>query len=123
MKSTDTGLKRIMKAFVYSYKGLKAAMKSEAALRQDIVVAAVGTIVAGALPLDIMPKAFMISSLIFILFAELVNTAVETIIDRISADFHELSGKAKDIGSLLVLISYINAMLIWGAVLWDNFIK
>ena len=118
MKSTDTGNRRILKAFIYSRDGFTAAFKSEAALRQDLLVFVVFSLIALFLDLMLWQKALLISSLLFIVIMELVNTAVETVIDRISPDYHELSKKAKDIGSLLVLLSFINAFLIWGAFLY-----
>lgn len=118
MKSTDTGIRRILKAFIYSHDGFSAAFKSEAALRQDLLVFVVFSLIALFLDLMLWQKALLISSLLFIVIMELVNTAVETVIDRISPDYHELSKKAKDIGSLLVLLSFINAFLIWGAFLY-----
>lgn len=118
MKSTDTGIRRILKAFIYSRDGFSAAFRSEAALRQDLLVFVVFSLIALFLDLMLWQKALLISSLLFIVIMELVNTAVETVIDRISPDYHELSKKAKDIGSLLVLLSFINAFLIWGAFLY-----
>ncbi len=118
MKATDTGVRRILKAFIYSRDGFTAAFKSEAALRQDLLVFVVFSLIALFLDLMLWQKALLISSLLFIVIMELVNTAVETVIDRISPDYHELSKKAKDIGSLLVLLSFINAFLIWGAFLY-----
>lgn len=118
MKATDTGIKRILKAFIYSRDGFNAAFKSEAALRQDLLVFVIFSLIALFLDLMLWQKALLISSLLFIVIMELVNTAVETVIDRISPDYHELSKKAKDIGSLLVLLSFINAFLIWGAFLY-----
>ena len=118
MKSTDTGIRRILKAFIYSRDGFSAAVKSEAALRQDLLVFVVFSLIALFLDLMLWQKALLISSLLFIVIMELVNTAVETVIDRMSPDYHELSKKAKDIGSLLVLLSFINAFLIWGAFLY-----
>ncbi len=123
MKATNTGLKRILKAFVYSYNGFTAAFKSEIAFRQDLTVAVIFSLLALFLPLVLWQKAIMISSLLIILLMELVNTAIETIIDRISPDYHELSKKAKDIGSLLVLLSFVNAIILWGAFLYPLFFR
>ncbi|MDO4162530.1 MAG: diacylglycerol kinase [Pseudomonadota bacterium] len=121
MKATDTGIKRILKAFIYSRDGFTASFKSEAALRQDLAVFIVFSLVALCLDLVLWQKMILISSLLFIVIMELVNTAVETVIDRISPDYHELSKKAKDIGSLLVLLSFVNAFLLWGAFLYPLF--
>ncbi|MBR1600857.1 MAG: diacylglycerol kinase [Alphaproteobacteria bacterium] len=122
MKSGDTGLKRILKAFVYSYNGFLSAFKSEAAFRQDLAVFFVFSAIAIILNITILHKIIMISALLLILILELVNTAIETIIDRISPDYHELSKKAKDIGSLLVLLSFINAILWWGGILFTDYL-
>ncbi len=121
MKATDTGIKRILKAFVYSRDGFISAFKSEAALRQDLAVFAIFSVVAMCLNLVLWQKAILISSLLFIVIMELVNTAVEVVIDRISPDYHELSKKAKDIGSLLVLLAFVNAVILWGAFLYPLF--
>lgn len=121
MKATDTGIKRILKAFVYSRDGFISAFKSEAALRQDLAVFTIFSIVAMCLNLVLWQKAVLISSLLFIVIMELVNTAVEVVIDRISPEYHELSKKAKDIGSLLVLLAFVNAVILWGAFLYPQF--
>lgn len=121
MKATDTGIKRILKAFVYSRDGFLSAFKSEAALRQDLAVFAIFSIFAMCLNLVLWQKAVLISSLLFIVIMELVNTAVEVVIDRISPEYHELSKKAKDIGSLLVLLAFVNAVILWGAFLYSQF--
>lgn len=121
MKATDTGIKRILKAFVYSRDGFISAFKSEAALRQDLAVFAIFSIFAMYLNLVLWQKAVLISSLLFIVIMELVNTAVEVVIDRISPEYHELSKKAKDIGSLLVLLAFVNAVILWGAFLYPQF--
>ena len=118
MKATDTGIKRILKAFVYSYDGFKAAFKSEAAFRQDVCFFIVMTIVALCLDMPGWQQARLIASLIIVLLAELTNTAIETTIDRISDEYHELSKKAKDIGSLLVLLSFVYVALVWGSTIY-----
>ena len=78
-------------------------------------------IVACFLDLLLWQKALLICSLLFIVIMELVNTAVEVVIDRISPDYHELSKKAKDIGSSLVLLAFVNAIILWGAFLYPLF--
>lgn len=123
MKSTKRGIPRILNAFKYSYDGFVSAFKSEEALRQDILVFVIFTIIALFLPICFFKQAILISSLLFIIFAELANTAIEVVTDRISEEYHELSKKAKDIGSCLVLLSFINAILIWGSVLYAVFFK
>ena len=123
MKSTKTGLRRIIMAFKYSWDGFVATIKSEAAFRQDLMVFVLLTPVAFLLPVGAVAKGLMISSLIFILLMELINTAIETIIDRVGDDYHILSKKAKDIGSLIVFFSFINAFLIWTVVLIQQYMS
>ncbi|MCL2469020.1 MAG: diacylglycerol kinase [Alphaproteobacteria bacterium] len=122
MKSPHKGVGRILKAFVYSASGFKQAFQSEAAFRQDLLFCLVLFVVALLLPLSIVEKLLMIAALFLVLLMELVNTAIEAIIDRISPDYHDLSKKAKDIGSLLVLISFLNVALVWGTILITRFL-
>lgn len=117
MKSSYTGIKRILMAFTYSWKGLVAVFKTEAAFRQDLAVFILGTFFCFCLPLSGIERAILFFSLLLILLMELVNSAIEVVIDRISPDYHPLSGRAKDIGSLLVLMAFINAIVVWILVL------
>ena len=116
-------IKRIFKAFVHSYDGFVAAFKSEAAFRQDLFVFVVFSIVAAVLNIPLLHKLILISSLLFILFAELTNTAVEVTIDRISEEYQELSKKSKDIVSMSVLMPFINAVMWWGGILFINYMQ
>lgn len=116
MKSQDKGGMRIVKAFGYSWNGFVSAWKSEVAFRQDMFVFVLGTILLFFLPVSLIEILFLWGSLAFILFAELVNTAIETVVDRISDDYHLLSKKAKDIGSLLVCLSCMYAFVVWALI-------
>ena len=118
MKSPHTGVKRILKAFTYSYDGLKATFQSEAAFRQDVLFCAVAGFFLCFLTVSKVECVLMIGALVFILFAELVNTALEAVVDRIGSAYNPLSKKAKDIGSALVLIAFIHFTLVWGIILW-----
>ena len=122
MKSSSTGIRRILAAFIHSCHGFAATFKSEEAFRQDLAVLVAGTIIALLLPVGALERGLLISSLVLILLMELANTAIEVIVDRISEDYHELSKKAKDIGSLMVALSFINSGVIWCAVLVRNFL-
>ena len=117
MKSQDTGIRRILKAFLYSCDGFTATFRSEAAFRQDILFCLVTGGILFFLPVKGLELAFLIFSLILILLAELINTAIEAVVDRIGAEYHALSKKAKDIGSLLVLIAFIHWAVAWGIIL------
>ena len=118
MKSTSTGIRRILKAFSYSGKGLQSVFKTEIAFRQDLIVFVAGGIGCFLLNLTGLERAVMMFSLFLILLMELVNSAIEVIVDRISPKYHVLSGRAKDIGSSLVLIAFINAFVVWGLILF-----
>lgn len=123
MKSKYTGIKRILKAFTYSYDGFIAVFKSEAAFRQDLIVFILGITICLFLPVTYLAKLLMIFSLFLIIIMELVNSAIEVIIDRISQEYHPLSKTAKDIGSLLVLLSFMNAIIIWFTILMQIFFE
>ncbi|MDR2686025.1 MAG: diacylglycerol kinase [Rickettsiales bacterium] len=112
-------MSRIWKAFGYSINGIISTFKSEIAFRQDVFIFIIGAAAAFLIPVGALETGLLISSLFFILFAELVNTAIEVIVNRISEARHPLSGKAKDIGSALVLLSFINAAIVWSAILFS----
>lgn len=111
------GIKHILYAFKHSYDGFVSVLKSEQAFRQDLCVFVLFTVVALLLNVPVFEKVVLVSSLFLILFAECVNTAIEVIVDRISKEIHPLSKKAKDIGSLIVLMAFVNAIVVWCAVL------
>ncbi|MDR1007756.1 MAG: diacylglycerol kinase [Campylobacteraceae bacterium] len=121
MKTGDKGVKRILKAFVYSAEGFWESVKSEEAFRQELALCAVLLIIALLLPISIIEKLFLISSLFLVLLMELINTAIEAVVDRISDEIHPLSKKAKDIGSLLVLLSFIYLGLVWSVIIFGLF--
>ena len=113
----QTGLRRIWNAFNYSLSGLHAAYVNEDAFRQESLLAAVMIPVALSLPVPGIDRALMIASVLMVLVVELLNSAVEAAIDRISLDDHRLSKRAKDIGSAAVLIALINVLATWSLVL------
>lgn len=113
----QTGLRRIWNAFSYSLAGLRAAYRNEDAFRQESLLAAVLIPVALVLPLPGTARALMIGSVLLVLIVELLNSAIEAAIDRISLDRHRLSKRAKDIGSAAVLIALINVLCTWSLVL------
>lgn len=110
-------LKRIILAFGYSFQGLKAAL-GEAAFRIEAVAAALALPLAFMVSQDGAELALLIGSVFLVLIVELLNTAIESAIDRISLERHELSKIAKDLGSAAVLLSLANAAIIWLIVLW-----
>lgn len=119
MKPSVTGIRRIVNATGYSIKGLKAAWKYEAAFRQEIMLTVILSIVAFILPVTDVERILMISSLFFLIIIELVNSAIEAVVDRISDDLHELSGRAKDIGSAAVFVSLCLVFFIWGSIIFE----
>jgi diacylglycerol kinase (ATP) len=114
-----TGFRRIWNAFFYSIDGLKAAFQNEAAFRQEVLIAAVLIPVALTLSVDGLGRAMMIASILLVLVVELLNSAVEATVDRISLERHLLAKRAKDIGSAAVLVSLVNVGVVWTLVLLD----
>ncbi|HEY3431814.1 MAG TPA: diacylglycerol kinase [Rhodocyclaceae bacterium] len=112
-----TGLRRIWNAFNYSLDGLSAAYRHEDAFRQEVWLALVLIPVACFLPASNLGRALMITSVLLVLMVELLNSAVEAAVDRISLENHRLAKRAKDIGSAAVLVSLINVAVVWGLVL------
>ncbi|EMN7412022.1 diacylglycerol kinase [Vibrio parahaemolyticus] len=106
-----------MDATGYSIKGLKAAWTHEAAFRQELVLTLVLSISAFFLPVTTLERVLMISSLLLVLIVELINSAVEAVVDRVSDDWHELSGRAKDIGSAAVFVALFLALFVWASFL------
>ncbi|GEA11241.1 diacylglycerol kinase [Alteromonas sp. KUL49] len=112
-----TGLKRIVYASWYSLKGIKAAFESEAAVRQEFLAIIVLSPIALLSDTTVVEKLLLFITLFLVLIVELLNTAVETVVDRVSFDMHELSGKAKDIGSAAVFVSIFLAIATWTSIL------
>lgn len=108
-----SGFKRIYNATRYSFAGLTAAFKNEAAFRQELVLMLILIPAALWLGESAIEKVLLISSLLLVLIVELINSAIESAIDRIGSETHELSGRAKDIASAAVFLCLLNAVLIW----------
>lgn len=113
MKAQITGIKRILNATKYSLQGLKAAFTHEAAIRQECVLLVILSIIALNFEISITHKIILISTLFFIVIIELLNSAIEAVVDRIGSEYHPLSGRAKDIGSAAVFVAILFAILIW----------
>lgn len=112
-----TGLRRLWNAYGYSLAGFRAAYKHEDAFRQEIHLAIVLIPLALWLPVTHIGKAMMIGSVLLVIMVELLNSAIEAAVDRISLDNHDLAKRAKDIGSSAVLVSLINVVIVWGLLL------
>jgi diacylglycerol kinase (ATP) len=111
--SGNTGITRIIKAGQYSWQGLCAAYRHEEAFRQEVWVLIVAIPLALWLGDDGLEKALLIGSLLLLLIVELLNSAIEAVVDRIGTERHELAGRAKDMGSAAVTIAIINVLVLW----------
>lgn len=113
-----TGLRRILNALAYSLDGLRAAYRHEDAFRQEVLLAALVLPAAFLVPASGAGRALLVASVLLVLVVELLNSAVEAAVDRISLEDHRLAKRAKDIGSAAVLISLLNVVLVWALVLF-----
>ncbi len=111
------GIARVAKAFFHSLDGFADAWRHESAFRQEIVLAAVMIPVACWVPATAVERALLIGSVLLVLIVELLNSSLETAIDRISYDDHDLSRRAKDFGSAAVLVALVLAAVVWALVL------
>ena len=112
------GLTRLINALGYSRDGLRAAWKNEAAFREEVLLAAVTSPLGLWLGHGGIERALLVGSILFILIVEILNSAVEAVVDKASPEKHELAKRAKDMGSAAVLLSLLNAAVIWACVLW-----
>ena len=109
----------LLNAGRYSSKGFGYMLRSERAFQQELIL------LAGGVPLAIwlgdsgVERALLIGSILLAMLVEVINSAIETVIDRISLERSELSGRAKDLGSFAVLIALINIVVVWALVLLD----
>jgi len=113
-----TGLQRIWNAFFYSLEGLRAAFRHEDAFRQEVFLAAILVPAVFFLPAGGTGKALMIGAVLLVLIVELLNSAVEAAVDRVSLENHQLAKRAKDIGSAAVFIALVNVPVVWLLVLF-----
>ncbi|GGB92216.1 diacylglycerol kinase [Pseudoduganella buxea] len=118
---SKSGLKRILSAFFYSVDGLKSAWRHEHAFRQELLLFVAGGIVAMLLPISSFQKLALMGVLVLVLIVELVNSAIEAVVDRISLERHPLSKNAKDFGSAAVLLAVMLAGATWAVVLFNRF--
>lgn len=112
-----TGLRRLINAFGYSMNGLATAFRVEDAFRQEVLLAAVLIPLALWFEVSALERALMIGSVLLVLIVELLNSAVEATVDRVSLDSHLLAKRAKDIGSAAVFVALVNGVAVWGLIL------
>ncbi len=118
---SKAGLVRIWRALRHSMAGLVSAFRKELAFRQELALATVLVVIAVALPATPTQIALLVSVVLLVLIVELLNTAVEATVDRISFDDHALAKQAKDSGSAAVFVSLVGCAAVWGLVLYDIF--
>ncbi|TAJ80697.1 MAG: diacylglycerol kinase [Gallionellaceae bacterium] len=114
-----TRLKHWWNTLGYALEGLRAAYRHEDAFRMELLAAALAIPLALWLPAGNIGKALMIGSIFLVLLVELLNSAIEATVDRISLEDHDLAKRAKDIGSAAVLLSIVNALVVWGLILFS----
>ncbi len=115
---SKSGFKRIFSAFFYSLDGLRTAWRYEHAFRQEVMIAVPGILIALLLPVSRFEKLALIGVLVVVLVVELLNSAIEAVVDRVSLDRHSLSKNAKDLGSAAVMLSFLFALVTWGVILY-----
>ncbi|ALP51989.1 diacylglycerol kinase [Candidatus Tenderia electrophaga] len=118
-KPGKTGIARIIAATGYSWNGLRAALKYEAAFRQELLLLVILVPAALWLGDNGIERALLIGSLLLVLMVELLNSAVEAVVDRIGHEHHMLAGRAKDIGSAAVFVALVNSAVIWLLILFE----
>ncbi len=112
-----TGVQRLVNAAGYSLHGFASAFRHEDAFRQEVILAVILIPLALVLDVSAIGKALMVASVLLVLIVELLNSAIEAAVDRISLDRHLLSKRAKDIGSAAVFVALVNVAAVWGLVL------
>lgn len=122
MKPGKTGLVRLVDATGYSISGLKAAFINEAAFRQELLLITILGMASFWLSENPLEWLILIIPLFLLLIVELLNSAIESTVDRIGSETHELAGRAKDLGSAAVMLSLALIALVWGVIAWSHFI-
>ncbi|WP_237293649.1 diacylglycerol kinase [Vibrio sp. CK2-1] len=116
-----TGIMRIIFTLKHSFNGLKWMIKNEAAFQQELVLFIPLTVLACYLDISAVQSVCLILSMMFVLFAEMVNTAIEAVVDRVGLEYHTLSGVAKNVGSAVVTLSMIMSAMVWGVIVYPLF--
>jgi len=109
---------RLIRAFGFSFKGLRAAFDNEAAFRQEVILSLVLIPLGLWLGATGLERALLVGSVLLVMIVELLNSGIEAVVDRLGDEQHELSGRAKDIGSAAVLLSLVNVLAVWALILF-----
>lgn len=120
-KTGITGIKRVINAFGYSLRGLRDALRYESAFRQEVAIFILMLPVAMWLGRSPLEYILLISSMLLVLIVEVLNSAIEAVVDRVGDDYHDLSGRAKDMGSAAVLLTLLNVGFIWLMIIYQRF--
>jgi diacylglycerol kinase (ATP) len=115
------GIRRLINATGYSVEGFKAAFKNEAAFRQELALTAVMIPAGFWIGTTAVERGLLVASCLMVLITELLNSAVEAVVDRVGLEHHLLSKQAKDMGSAAVLLSLVMTMTVWGLIAWERF--
>ena len=118
-----TGVKRIIHATYYSWAGIKSGWQNEAAFRQECLMAIVLIPITLFLPVTSLEKGLLIGSVLLVLVVELLNSAIEAVVDRVSVEHHDLSKRAKDMGSAAVFFALLNVLVLWSVILYPLLIE
>ncbi len=121
-KTGVTGIRRIINAFGYTWKGLRAAYKHEAAFRQELFLAVILVPLSFWVGENVVEWILLLGSVGFVLVVEILNSAIEAVVDRTGDEPHKLSGRAKDMGSAAVFLAFMILLITWGLIAWANFI-
>ncbi|MWN32247.1 diacylglycerol kinase [Gilliamella sp. Pra-s65] len=108
-----TGLRRLINATKYSLKGFKSAIKYETAFRQELILLVIAYIVVMLIDFSIYERILLLGSIGVVMITELINSAIECVVDRIGSERHDLSGRAKDYGSAAVFLSLLLTIILW----------
>jgi len=108
-----SGINRILYAFTYTFNGLRYAIMNEAAFRQELVVFIIALIAMLFMPVSDIVKLLLFITSIIILIVELLNSAIEAVVDKASPEYNELAKQAKDMGSAAVFLSFTAAGVVW----------
>lgn len=120
-KPGNTGFRRVVNATFFSFAGLRAAWRDEAAFRQELMLCVVLVPTAVWLGQTAVERALLIGSCLLVLIVELLNSGIEAVVDRVGAEHHRLSGQAKDLGSAAVFLSLLLVLVTWGLIAWARF--
>ncbi len=120
---SKSGVKRIYAALLYSMHGFRTAWRNEHAFRQELMLVVPGIVIALLLPLPALHKLALVAVLLLVLIVELLNSAVEAVVDRVSFEHHPLSKNAKDLGSAAVFLSLLLAAITWAVIVLPLFMK